>query len=61
MEKKKQLDSDKPAEKKLFMDIDRMTNEGLAGGTVSMKFDSGQIEEAIDFEQEEPPYHAEEE
>lgn len=56
MTQKKKLDVDKQAEKKYFDDIDRIVNEGLAGGTVSMKYDSGQIEETVDLEKEEPPH-----
>ncbi|WP_209124344.1 hypothetical protein [Alkalihalobacillus sp. BA299] len=43
-----------------FMDVDRMINEGLGGGTVSMNYNSGEIEEARDLVEEDPPYHSEE-
>ncbi|MBU8905423.1 hypothetical protein [Desertibacillus haloalkaliphilus] len=43
----------------LFMDVDRMINEGLGGGSISMKDDSGEIEEAHDFKKEEPPHRTE--
>lgn len=38
-----------------FLDIDRMVNEGLAGGTVSMRKDYVNIEQSADFSPEEPP------
>jgi hypothetical protein len=34
---------------KAYVDLDRMTNEGLAGGTVTGKYDHEQIEEATDI------------
>lgn len=42
-----------------FMDVDRMMNEGLAGGTVSYKENAGIIEEAHDFLKEDPPLKTE--
>ncbi|WP_216829361.1 hypothetical protein [Alkalihalobacterium elongatum] len=44
-----------------FMDVDRMINEGLGGGTVSYRNNSGEIEEARDLVEEEPPHHPEDE
>ncbi|MFB5663169.1 hypothetical protein [Alteribacillus sp. HJP-4] len=44
-------------EKNYSMDVDRMINEGLAGGTVSDYYNQKQIEEARDLEEEEPPNH----
>ncbi len=41
---------------KMFMDVDRMINEGLAGGTVIQR-DREQIEEARDLVEEDPPNH----
>lgn len=38
-----------------FLDIDRMVNEGLAGGTVFMSKDSANIEQTADLFPEEPP------
>lgn len=40
---------------KAYIDVDRMTNEGLAGGTITDKYDHPQIEEAQDFLNEDPP------
>lgn len=40
---------------KAYLDIDRMINEGLSGGTVHSRYHSANIEEARDLEQEEPP------
>lgn len=51
--KKKDLKNE--GKDKLYIDVDRMTNEGLAGGTVTGKYDHPQIEEAQDFKEEEPP------
>ncbi|SFA80199.1 MULTISPECIES: hypothetical protein [unclassified Bacillus (in: firmicutes)] len=42
-----------------YMDIDRMINEGMSGGTVHMRHDSVNIEEARDLYEEEPPYQSE--
>ncbi|USK34625.1 hypothetical protein LIT25_04485 [Bacillus sp. F19] len=38
-----------------YLDIDRMINEGLSGGSVHMRDKYTNIEEARDLEQEEPP------
>ncbi|MCL6586839.1 MAG: hypothetical protein K6T72_10070 [Anoxybacillus sp.] len=43
---------------KYFMDIDRMINEGMAGGYVHARNDATNIEEARDLVEEEPPYEA---
>lgn len=40
---------------KAFMDIDRMINEGLSGGSVHNREDSVNIEEAHKFTEETPP------
>ncbi|GHH98571.1 hypothetical protein AM1BK_21140 [Neobacillus kokaensis] len=42
-----------------YMDIDRMINEGMSGGSVHMRHDTTNIEEARDLTEEEPPYEAE--
>lgn len=39
----------------VFMDVDRFINEGMAGGSVYRIHDQTNIEEARDFEEEEPP------
>jgi hypothetical protein len=41
---------------KAYLDIDRMINEGLSGGSVHMREDTTNIEEARDLVQEEPPH-----
>jgi hypothetical protein len=41
---------------KYYVDIDRMINEGLSAGSVHMRHDSANIEEAHDFTEEEPPH-----
>ncbi|KAA9031635.1 hypothetical protein [Niallia endozanthoxylica] len=39
-----------------YVDIDRMVNEGLSGGTVDIIDQETNIEEAHEFYQENPPY-----
>lgn len=41
---------------KAYLDIDRMINEGLSGGSVHMRENSTNIEEARDLVEEEPPH-----
>lgn len=40
---------------KVFLDEDRMINEGLSGGSVHMREETTNIEEARDLVEEEPP------
>ena len=40
---------------KAYLDIDRMINEGMSGGSVHMRADSTNIDEALDFTDETPP------
>jgi hypothetical protein len=40
---------------KVFLDVDRFINEGMAGGTVHRFHNQTNIEEAHEFEEEEPP------
>jgi hypothetical protein len=42
-----------------YLDIDRIINEGLSGGSVHARNESTNIEEARDFVEEEPPYRSE--
>lgn len=53
--KEERKDSLHEGREKAFVDVDRMINEGLAGGTVNPRYDEKQIEEAHDFPEEEPP------
>ncbi|MCL6572101.1 MAG: hypothetical protein K6T88_10520 [Bacillus sp. (in: Bacteria)] len=39
-----------------FIDVDRMINEGLSGGSVHGRHDTTNIEEAREFLKEQPPY-----
>ncbi|MFK9094178.1 hypothetical protein [Bacillus salipaludis] len=39
-----------------YMDIDRMINEGMSGGSVHARHDTTNIEEARDLVEEQPPY-----
>lgn len=41
---------------KAYLDIDRMINEGMSGGSVHMREDTTNIEEARDLVEEEPPH-----
>lgn len=41
---------------KAYLDIDRMINEGLSGGSVHMREEQTNIEEATDLIKEEPPH-----
>ncbi|MED1470294.1 hypothetical protein [Bacillus salipaludis] len=43
----------------VFLDIDRIINEGMSGGSVHARYDSTNIEEARDLKEEEPPYEVE--
>ncbi|MED3780167.1 hypothetical protein P4560_06545 [Heyndrickxia sporothermodurans] len=38
-----------------YLDVDRMVNEGMSGGSVHMRADSTNIEEEVDFFPEDPP------
>ena len=40
---------------KVALDVDRMINEGLSGGSVHMRENGINIEEARDLEEETPP------
>ncbi|HYK75041.1 MAG TPA: hypothetical protein VEV44_18250 [Pseudoneobacillus sp.] len=40
---------------KVYLDEDRIINEGLSGGSVHMREDTTNIEEARDLIEEEPP------
>ncbi|WP_433748611.1 hypothetical protein [Falsibacillus pallidus] len=40
---------------KAYLDIDRMINEGMSGGSVHMRAESTNIEEATDITEETPP------
>ncbi|WP_416149873.1 hypothetical protein ACM26V_02415 [Salipaludibacillus sp. HK11] len=46
---------------KYFVDVDRMINEGLGGGTVNNKENSGKIEQARNFKSEDPPHEVDKE
>ena len=47
------------AKTKNYLDIDRMINEGMSGGSVHSRHDTTNIEEAREFIEEEPPYKSE--
>lgn len=50
------LDSKYEGRDRSYMDIDRMINEGLSGGSVHSREDTTNIEEARDLVEEQPPY-----
>ncbi len=50
------LDSKYEGRDRACMDIDRMINEGLSGGSVHHRENSTNIEEARDLVEEQPPY-----
>jgi hypothetical protein len=58
--KKKEVKPDLQHEGKdeVYLDIDRIINEGLSGGSVHMREGSTNIEEARDFGEEAPPNHS---
>ncbi|QHA90468.1 hypothetical protein [Bacillus sp. N1-1] len=56
MPTKKTEDSMYEGRDKFDMDIDRMVNEGMAGGAVHQSYRQAQIEEAIPVMEQEPPY-----
>jgi hypothetical protein len=41
---------------KVYMDVDRMINEGMSGGSVHSRSDTTNIEEARDLYKEQPPH-----
>jgi hypothetical protein len=41
---------------KAYMDIDRIINEGMAGGNVHARHETTNIEEARELVEEQPPY-----
>ncbi|MEH7072451.1 hypothetical protein [Neobacillus drentensis] len=43
---------------KMFMDVDRMINEGMSGGSVHSREETTNIEEARDLQEEQPPYES---
>lgn len=56
---KKSEDSLYEGRENAYLDIDRMINEGMSGGTVHMRGNQTNMEEARELTKEEPPYHTE--
>lgn len=52
-------DSHHEGRDKAFMDIDRMINEGMSGGSVHMREEATNIEEARELYEEDPPFMVE--
>jgi hypothetical protein len=50
-----QKDLEYEGKDKVFLDEDRMINEGLSGGSVHIGLDAANIEEARDLKKEQPP------
>ncbi|MGC4376968.1 hypothetical protein WD019_08520 [Fictibacillus sp. Mic-4] len=60
--KKEKKGSENEGRDQLYLDIDRMINEGMAGGTVASEYDLNQIGYTTGItDQEEPPIKQEEE
>ncbi|EWG12445.1 hypothetical protein [Cytobacillus firmus] len=61
MDKKRKVSEDVHYEgrDKAYMDIDRIINEGLSGGSVHGRGDDVNIEQARELHEEEPPFEAE--
>ncbi|MFE8700185.1 hypothetical protein ACFYKX_06160 [Cytobacillus sp. FJAT-54145] len=55
----KEKDTNYEGKDKAFVDVDRMINEGLSGGSVHKREDFTNIEEARVLPDEEPPYECE--
>jgi hypothetical protein len=53
--KKVKADLNNEGRDNVFLDVDRMINEGLSGGSVHMREDSTNIEEARNLALETPP------
>lgn len=49
-------DSHHEGRDKVFLDVDRIINEGMAGGSVHLRAGQSNIEEARKLKQEEPPF-----
>lgn len=49
-------DTNHEGREKAFLDIDRMINEGLAGGTVHSHKNATNIEESRELAEEDPPF-----
>ena len=47
-------DLNNEGKEKVFLDIDRIINEGLAGGSVNSIYDKPEIDEARELEKEDP-------
>jgi hypothetical protein len=55
MQGKEKSDLQHEGKDKVYLDVDRIINEGLSGGSVHMREGSTNIEEARDLEEEAPP------
>jgi hypothetical protein len=60
MDKKKEeivnKGSDYEGKDQVYLDIDRMINEGMSGGSVHSRYETTNIEEARDLVKEESPF-----
>ncbi|MFC7394361.1 hypothetical protein [Scopulibacillus cellulosilyticus] len=52
---KKNLSKDNEKRKKYNFDVDRMVDEGLAGGTVDQRYNNPPVDESRPVEKEEKP------
>lgn len=55
-EKEKHEDIAFEGREQAYVDIDRMINEGMSGGSVHVRHESTNIEEARELTKEQPPY-----
>ena len=53
----KKKDATHEGRDKYAMDVDRMINEGMAGGTVNLRYKQPQIGEYVELEEEQPPHN----
>lgn len=51
-------DTEYEGKDKVYMDVDRIINEGLSGGSVHGRTEFANIDEAREFYKEEPPHSA---
>ncbi|WP_026689041.1 hypothetical protein [Alteribacter aurantiacus] len=52
-----QKDLENQGREEAYLDVDRMTNEGLAGGKDHLTYGKRQIDESLDLHNEERPHH----
>ncbi|MGM0846357.1 MAG: hypothetical protein ACQEUT_15380 [Bacillota bacterium] len=48
-------DTQYEGKKNAYLDVDRIINEGMSGGSVHIREEVSNIEQSMDLEEEEPP------